>query len=73
MEGGLASASKLENLDVRNAYDEGYRNRSGRENYFPRNKDVDAWLCDDIASVIIDINRYFSKYQGKFTCHESKL
>ena len=63
-------AQKLENLDVKNAYDEGYRYLYDREKYFPFNKDDNIALenFNDIITLKnesdIDLNYYLALDSG---------
>jgi hypothetical protein len=53
-------------LMPRAAYMDGYLNRPKRKKYFRYNQNVDYWQTLDIDDAIIEIRKFFSKYDGSF-------
>jgi len=53
-------------LQPEEAYDEGYRNRSDRQEAFPWNADMDQVLAMSKDAAIEFLNRKFAKYVGKY-------
>ncbi len=64
----LIEKSNLDPLCPHKAYELGYKNRSDRLVIFPWNSNVDYWQSLGTDLAISEIEKYFSKYQGKFTC-----
>lgn len=53
-------------LNAKEAYEAGYKDREDRLVRFPFNRDVDYWLTLDAQSAMLSIIEYFSEYRGQF-------
>jgi hypothetical protein len=58
---------RFEDMSVKDAYDNGYRNKSDRKTLFHYNADVDCLLDYTPKDGVRFIREYFEKYDGKYT------
>jgi len=68
----LASKHQISSLEPAQAYNSGYKMRNDRRNFFPWNHDVENWLNLTPEHAASAVNKYFEKYEGKFTCFVTK-
>ena len=64
--------SGMSNKTPQEAYDEGYRNRAGREAIFWWNKDVNYWLGLPENELVEVIAQHFERSSGMYTLHATK-
>ena len=68
----LIRKCNLTALSPHETYNIKYRNNYSRLSVFPWNKNVDNWQELSNAEAVLEINKFFSSYEGKFTCYEIK-
>ena len=67
----LANES-FEYKDIKNIYEEGYKNKSNRTNLFPWNKNVDCLLNMEASEAMNFLDKHFYNYQGKYIMYIKK-
>lgn len=59
----------IEDVSVRDAYEQGYKNKPDRASLFSYNKDVDILLDCPTPEALAFIKTFFAKYEGKYTLY----